>query len=129
MKNCKIISITTKNQQNNFAGDIFLGGIFPGGRGQFCGISFQGFSLRRERVSFSETFFRTPSKLRFFGPTKFVSLSVFFELQLMQISLNFKTFCYKLKIRRRKSMCGFSIILILKGITTFWVWMSKSKSA
>ena len=42
----------------------------------------------------------TFSKLRFSGFKKFVTRSVFEELQLTQISLNFKTFCCNLKIRR-----------------------------
>ena len=42
----------------------------------------------------------TFSKLRFSGFKKFVTRSVFGELQLTQISLNFKTFCCNLKIRR-----------------------------
>ena len=41
----------------------------------------------------------TISKLRFSGFKKFVTRSVFGELQLTQISLNFKTSCYNLKIR------------------------------
>ena len=39
------------------------------------------------------------SKLRFSGFKKFVTRSVFGELQLTQISLNFKTSCCNLKIR------------------------------
>ena len=62
----------------------------------------------------------TFSKLRFTGFKKFVTMSVFGELQLMEISLNFKTSCCNLKIRSwNKTVCGFSIILILKGIMTF----------
>ena len=62
----------------------------------------------------------TFSKLRFYGFKKFVSRSVFGELQLKQISLNFKTSCCNLKIGGRGAeLCGFSIILILKGIMTF----------
>ena len=38
-------------------------------------------------------------KLRFSGFKKFVTRSVFAELQLTQISLNFKTSCCNLKIR------------------------------
>ena len=38
-------------------------------------------------------------KLRFSGFKKFVTSSVFAELQLTQISLNFKTSCCNLKIR------------------------------
>ena len=41
----------------------------------------------------------TFSKLRFSGFKKFVTRSVFRELQLKQISLNFKTSCCNLKIR------------------------------
>ena len=41
----------------------------------------------------------TFSKLRFSGFKKFVTRSVFGELQLTQISLNFKTSCCNLKIR------------------------------
>ena len=43
----------------------------------------------------TETF----SKLRFSGFKKFVTRSVFGELQFTKISLNFKTSCRKLKIR------------------------------
>ena len=38
-------------------------------------------------------------KLQFFGFKKFVARSVFGELQLTQILLNFKTSCLNLKIR------------------------------
>ena len=38
-------------------------------------------------------------KLRFFKFKKFITMSVFGELQLTQISLNFKTSCWNLKIR------------------------------
>ena len=41
----------------------------------------------------------TFSKLRFSGFIKFLNRSVFGELQLTQISLNFKTCCCNLKIR------------------------------
>ena len=41
----------------------------------------------------------TYSKLLFSKFEKFVSRSVFRELQLKQISLNFQTFCCNLKIR------------------------------
>ena len=48
---------------------------------------------------------------------KFASSSVSGELQLTQIPLNFQTSSYKLKIRSiRAEVCGFSVILILKGI-------------
>ena len=61
----------------------------------------------------------TFSKLRFSGFKKFVTRSVFGELQLMQISLSFKTSHCNLKIRGLGAkMCGFSIILMLKGIMT-----------
>ena len=43
----------------------------------------------------TETF----SKLRFSGFKKFVTRSVFGELQFTKISLNFKTSCRKLKMR------------------------------
>ena len=56
----------------------------------------------------------------------FVSGSGFGELQLTQISVNFKTSCYKLKTRGLGEKFilflfyyGFSIVLILKGIMTF----------
>ena len=39
------------------------------------------------------------SKLRLSGFKKFVTRLIFGELQLIQISLNFKTSCYNLKIR------------------------------
>ena len=42
---------------------------------------------------------KTFSKLRFSGFKKFVTMSVFGELQLTQISLNFKTSCCNLKIK------------------------------
>ena len=41
----------------------------------------------------------TLSKLRFSGFKKFVARSVFGELELKQISLNFKTSCCNLKFR------------------------------
>ena len=48
-------------------------------------------------------------------------MSIFAEFQLTQISLNFKTFCSNLKIKKSgsKTVCGFSIALILKGIMNF----------
>ena len=46
---------------------------------------------------------------------KLVSRSAFGELQLTQISLNFKTSCCNLS----KTVCGFFIILILKEIMAF----------
>ena len=58
----------------------------------------------------------TFSKLPFFRFKTFVTRSVFGELQLTQITLNFKTSCSNLKIRGAKTVCGFSITLILKGI-------------
>ena len=59
------------------------------------------------------------SKLRFSGFKKFVTRSVFGELQLTQISLNFKNFLLQLKNQRSlsKIVCGFSIISFFKGIT------------
>ena len=54
----------------------------------------------------------------------FLGIKIFYqfrfgELQLSQISLNFKT-CCNLKIKRLGAkLCGFSIILILKGVMTF----------
>ena len=62
------------------------------------------------------------SKLQFSKFNKFVSRSVFEELQLTQMSLNFKT-CYRnLKIRGlgAKLCGGFLIFLFLNGIVTFW---------
>ena len=56
----------------------------------------------------------TFSKLRFSGFKKFVNSSVFEELQLTQISLQLKN-----QRSGSKTVCGFSIILILKGIMTF----------
>ena len=52
---------------------------------------------------------------------KFVFRSIFEELQLTQISLNFKTSCCNVKISDvRANLCvAFSIILILKGIMKF----------
>ena len=59
----------------------------------------------------------TFSKLRFFGFKIFVTRPIFGELQLMQISLNFKTSGCNLKISGMGvKLCGFFIILILKGI-------------
>ena len=65
---------------------------------------------------------KTFSKLRFSEFEQFVTGSVFEELQLTQISLNFKTSCCNLKSRglaRSRTVSGFSIILILRGIMTF----------
>ena len=62
----------------------------------------------------------TLSKLRFSGLKRSVTRSVFGELQLTQISLNFKTSCCSLEVRHLGAkLCGFSIILLLKGIMTF----------
>ena len=64
------------------------------------------------------------SKLRFSKFIRFVSLSVCGELQFTQILLNFKSFCFNLKIKEKnrksesKNMCDFSIDLILKGTIT-----------
>ena len=58
----------------------------------------------------------TFSKLRFSKFKKFVIRSVFGELQLTQISLNFETFCCSLKIRGLGTKLCVTIILILKGI-------------
>ena len=49
----------------------------------------------------------TYSKLRFSKFKKFVSRSVFGQLQLMQISLNFQTSCCNIKARRLGAkLCG-----------------------
>ena len=58
-------------------------------------------------------------KVRFTNFKKFATRSVFGELQLTQILLNFKTSCCNVKIIDSKTVCDFSIILILKGIMTF----------
>ena len=58
---------------------------------------------------------------------KFVFRTVFGELQLTQISFNFQTSYSNLKIRDvngSKTVCGFSIIFILKGIMTLLVFFS-----
>ena len=47
----------------------------------------------------------TYSKRRFSRFTKFVSRSVFGELRLMQISLNFQSSCCKLKMRGQEQTC------------------------
>ena len=50
---------------------------------------------------------------------KLVYRSVFRELEFLQVSLKFKTFCCYLNQRPgSKSLCSFSIIFILKGIMT-----------
>ena len=55
-----------------------------------------------------------------FPEINFVSRSVFGELQLMKISLSFKTSCCNLKIRvLGETVCDFCITLILKGVMTF----------
>ena len=60
----------------------------------------------------------TFSKLRCLGLKKLLP-GQFWEFQLTQISLSFKTSCCNLKIRRlRAKLCGFSIILISKGVKT-----------
>ena len=57
------------------------------------------------------------SKLQFSKFKKFVSGIVFGDIQLTQISLNFETSCNNLKIGGLGAkLCGFSIILFLKGI-------------
>ena len=60
-------------------------------------------------------------KLLFSVFAKFVSSSVFRELQLTQISLHFKTSCCNLKTRAIgvKLVSGFSIAVILIGIMAF----------
>ena len=57
----------------------------------------------------------TFSKLRFSGFKKFVTRSVFGELQLTQISLNFKTSCCNLKIRGLGAKLCVAFLL-------FWFW-------
>ena len=54
------------------------------------------------------------SKLRFSGFKKFVTRSAFGELELTQISFNFKTSCCNLKIRPSgsKTVCGFSVMTL-----------------
>ena len=63
----------------------------------------------------------TFSKLWIYKLTKFVSGSVFAELQFTQVLLNFKPSCCNLKIRGLEAkMCmAFYFILILKGIMKF----------
>ena len=53
----------------------------------------------------------TFSKRRFSGFKEFVARSVFGELQLTQISLNFKTCCRNLKIRRLGAKLGVPFLL------------------
>ena len=68
--------------------------------------------LLSEKLTFSKLWF---SKFK-----KVVTRSVFGELQLAQISRNLQNVCCNLKIRGLGAkLCGFSIILILKGIMTF----------
>ena len=64
---------------------------------------------------------QTFSKLRFSKFKKCVFRSVFGEFQLTQVSLNFWNFLLQFKNQRSgsKTVCGFSVILILKGIMTF----------
>ena len=70
---------------------------------------------KRMSIIYLKVTIETFSKCRFSGFKQFVTKSVFEELQLTQISLNFK-----LKNQRwSKTVCGFSIILILKKIMTF----------
>ena len=57
------------------------------------------------------------SKLLLSGFKKFVTRSIFWELQLTQISLNLLQL--KNQSSESKIVCGFPIILILKGIMTF----------
>ena len=60
------------------------------------------------------------SKLRLGTIKRLVTKSVFGELQLKQISLNFKTFCCNSKIRGLGAkLCGFSIIFTLEGLMMF----------
>ena len=61
------------------------------------------------------------SKLQLSKFKKFVPRWDFGDLQLTQMSLNFKTSCCDLKIWAldAKVFVAFSIILILKGIITF----------
>ena len=66
----------------------------------------------------SDIYLRKTDVLKF---KKFMTRSVFGELQLTQISLNFKSSCCNLKIRGlgAKLCVTFPIIIILKGIMTF----------
>ena len=57
---------------------------------------------------------------KFYKFKKLVSKSVFRVLQLKQVSLNFETSCCNVKVRGMGAkVCGFCIILILKGIMIF----------
>ena len=71
----------------------------------------------------------TYSKLRLRKFKNFVSRLVFGDHQNTQISLNFQTSCLQLKNQRSgsKTVCGFSIILILKGIMTFQGGLNKNE--
>ena len=68
-------------------------------------------------------FIDTFSKLRFSGFKKFITRSDFGEPQgtHSNASLNFKTLVMQPKNQRSgsRTMCGFSIIVILKGVMTF----------
>ena len=67
------------------------------------------------------------SKLRFGTIKRLVTKSVFGELQLKQVSLNFTTFCCNSKIRGLGAkLCGFSIIYYFHFGRTYDVLESKS---
>ena len=87
-------------------------------------LSFHSYDYKLTSKGMPNICYLTFSKFQFSKFKKFVSRSVFGELQVTQISLNFKTSCYNLKIRGLgraafKTVCDFSIIFVLKGITTF----------
>ena len=60
---------------------------------------------------YSKVTTETLSKLRFSGFKKFVTRSAFGELEVTQISFNFKTSCCNLKIRRREAKLCVAFLL------------------
>ena len=66
------------------------------------------------------------SKLRFSGFKRFVTRSVFGELQLKQISLNFKTSCFNLKIRSLGAKFRMAFLFFFTFERNYEVLKSKS---
>ena len=78
----------------------------------------------------------TFSKVRFSKFEKFVSRSVFGEVKLMQISLNFKFSCWKLKRNRkwkiphiffkRRTLCCNSKLKVKLWLAGAWEWKKRA---
>ena len=98
--------------------------------------------LRSKRMSniYFNSSYRTKltfSKLRFSESKKFVYRSVFNELHLTQMSLNFKTFCCNLKIRDLGANAFVAFLLfflkrnydVLKSQSPFFFFFNKKENS